>query len=328
MTHIDDTSEQILKMLFKPEMAAINVEALSRKLGVHRLTVSRRLDRLYEDGVLTAIQPRIEWGELGCDLITLMLMKLRITDVKARVGVAKRSPEVLAYGAVSSERDINRFEISAHSSLESYISSQEHRRGPNLSPHHTIVAHMPTKKMTHWPLLSLIQNAPGLHSRDSLTQKIITEIFSDDYVRINENAIGRDVGVNRLTVKRRIEKMRKTGLIRRIAPEINWHNLGLPLSVITLIHFDAGKVEKIMDYAASFGRVRWSGPCTTESTLNTFVLSLHPDFRSYVLWVNKVREKYEKWFGGHSIRAFLPSGMVRWNDPRKLLELSRKQGGD
>lgn len=319
MTQIDTISSQILKSLFEPEIAALNVEAISKKLGVHRLTVSRRLKSLYKEKIITQVMPRLEWSELGKTLLTLHLMKLRVDDIDASIKTSKKSKEILAYGDVSSERDINRFELSVHDNLESYIANEERRKGPRLSVHHTILTHIPLKGLTHWPIVDLIKNAPGLEKYDTLTGKILTEIFTKDYVRINENAIAKKVGVNRLTVKRRIEKLKNSGLIRRIAPEINWQKVGLPFSVITLIDFEANQRDKIMKTSTTYGRIRWSGACTSESTLNTFILSLHPDLQNYVWWMKKIKERHEKHFGGGSIRAFLPTSMVTWNDPRKLL---------
>ncbi len=321
MTGRDRLAFEALQHTFSEGVATLNIEALARKLEVHRLTAARRVERLYEEKVLTPPQPRIEWGKLGRGLMTLTLTKLKAGQRKKRREQAEREPQLLAYGETSSERDINWFELSAWLDIEHYLKRQE--KAKRLNPHHTIIAHMPTRRMAHWPIASLVERAPAMKNMDKLTQNLLLEIFSRSYVKVNENAVARRLGVHRQTVKRRLDAMEKGGLVRRVAPEIRWEKLGLPLCVITLIDFDPAKRGEITKHAASSGRVRWSGPCTSESTLNTFLLSLHADLQGYVDWMEGLRESFEKSMGGHSVRAFVPTEAVVWNDPRKLLEASQ-----
>ncbi|ARS90676.1 Lrp/AsnC family transcriptional regulator [Natrarchaeobaculum aegyptiacum] len=89
--HLDETDQHLLFVLQKEMPADLTHEDLADRIGVSSSTVSNRLQRLRDDGILEDYQPQIDYERAGVPHHVLLVCTAPIAD---RQALAEKAIEV------------------------------------------------------------------------------------------------------------------------------------------------------------------------------------------------------------------------------------------
>jgi Lrp/AsnC family leucine-responsive transcriptional regulator len=131
---IDEIDQKILAAL--SENANVQHQRLAEICGITRQTVSSRIKRLENEGVIKKYRAAIDYGQVGLSSFFLLFLKLDTADQAAStafIGTLKADPHVLLDASITGEWDvILLLAFGDVREYESYISGLRQQLGPAL----------------------------------------------------------------------------------------------------------------------------------------------------------------------------------------------------
>ncbi|MBS3782643.1 MAG: Lrp/AsnC family transcriptional regulator, partial [Candidatus Thermoplasmatota archaeon] len=146
--------------------------------------------------------------------------------------------------------------------------------------------------------------------------RILKKVMKGESIRTNYSYIGRELGVNRKTVKRRIDDLLDKGIIEK--PKCFFPNLFVPPGynlIITLIEATSD-LSDIKDYLKKDENVPMAIETSTER-YNFLVFSAFESIEEFFEWGEKLNAKHPDNIGAIS-KTILSSRMVHLIEPQKV----------
>jgi Lrp/AsnC family transcriptional regulator, leucine-responsive regulatory protein len=95
---------------------------------------------------------------------------------------------------------------------------------------------------------SVIEEKPKPPQLDDLDKKLIT-ILQDD-ARESASEISRKIGYNENTIRYRIERLKKTGVVKEFTALLNPRMIGLPVAAIMMITTEPNQLKDVFESLA------------------------------------------------------------------------------
>jgi Lrp/AsnC family leucine-responsive transcriptional regulator len=131
---IDETDRKILSALSQD--ASTPHQQLAEACGITRQTVSSRIRRMENEGVITGYRAAIDYGKIGLSSFFMLFLKLDTADQvasEAFIRALKADPHVLMDASITGEWDvILMLAFGDVREYESYISHLRQQLGPAL----------------------------------------------------------------------------------------------------------------------------------------------------------------------------------------------------
>mgnify|MGYP006279556783 CR=1 FL=1 len=255
----DKTDKVILQALFQNcRTTLVTLQKLAR---LSKGAISNRMQRYENIGLISGYSALIHMEKLGLDLYAVDV-KLSRPMKKEYVEHLRKIPfvnQVIVVGA-SSLRYLVRFyardEEHADSVLtmvasKDYVSDIKVRQGTEVMHYpqeYFSFQRLPSKMEASFNKSFLAMEEPG--SYDKLDLKILREISGDARASLSE--IARNTGSNSDTVKYRMDRMIRQGIIGAFFTNMNIHMLDLHAYIVEIKIFEREKIRKIMDFIASY----------------------------------------------------------------------------
>ncbi len=94
------------------------------------------------------------------------------------------------------------------------------------------------------------QRLPSPFRLDALDKQLLT-ILQDD-ARVQASVIARKTGYNENTIRYRIERLRKHGVIKEFTALLNPRMIGLPIATIMMITTEPNQLKEVFERLAEF----------------------------------------------------------------------------
>ncbi len=327
--HDDELNLRLLRYLLSGEGVHVNVSELSRELDIHWATAKKKLEYLYENGILnTPFYPFIQVFE---EYPLLVLVK---ADMPRSEGIKNfyRDDSHIFAAFSCMEGFYNTFLIEFFEGLEEYhswrgeIVKQDKipDRGERTPAHAEFFSNKLTFK--YEPNCFIDKMAEEFdkegfvelagHKIEGVTFQILERVMRGECIRTNYSSIGRDIGVNRKTVKRRIQNLLEKNIIQR--PKCFFPYLLVPPGynlIVTMIEA-ISDIDEIKEHLRKDGNIPRAIETSTER-YNFLVFSAFESVDEFFKWGERLNSKYPEKIGAIS-KTILSSKMIHLIEPQKV----------
>ena len=330
MEPLDDLLNlKLLRHIVSGNYVKANISFLSRELGIHRATAKRKLNMLYENNILNP--PLYPFPYLFEKNPLLVLVKADMPRTSDAITFFKEDSHI--FGAFSCmEGSYNTLLIEFFEDLESYhlwreqivkdkkIPSRENR----VPAHAEIFSNKLTFKYDpncfirpikkQWKIDGNLE-LNGIHF-DETSFQLLELLLRGDCFRTNASAIGREIGADRKTVRRRIETLLENGVIEE--PCCFFKNLFVPPGynfVVSLIEVKS-KVDSVKKYITRDDHVPRAVETSTER-YNFLLFSAFENIEDFFDWGESLNYEFPGSIGAIS-NTILSSKMIHTIKPYKV----------
>lgn len=325
----DDLNLCLLRYLVSGEGVTVNISAISKDLNIHRATAKRKLDILFNSNILT--KPFYPFPYLYDAYPLLILAKADMPRSKDVIDFLKDDSHIFAAFSCM-EGPHNTFLIEFFKDLESYHSWRERivkeYKIPSRENRSPADANIFSNKLT-------FKYAPNSLSKDLLKEfeknnflkignvsldessfKILFNIMNGKYVQRNDTFLSNELGINRKTVKNRVDALIKQNILGE--PKCFFPNLFVPPGynfIVSMIEVKSN-VSDIRNYIINHNNITKA----QEASTGRYNLLIFSAFRTIEDFFNMGDEIFTMYPGsiGAIQNIFLSSKMVHAIKPQKL----------
>ncbi len=325
----DELNLRLLRYLLSGEGVHVNISELSKELDIHWATAKKKLEALYEDEILNP--PFYTFLQLFEEYPLLVLVKADMPRTKEIKNFYQDDSHIFAAFSCM-EGFYNTFLIEYFKGLEDYhswrgeIVKQDKipDRGERTPAHAEFFSNRLTFKyeprcfinrmVDEFEDKGFIELDGKKIEEDSF--RILEKVMKGESIRTNYSYIGREIGVNRKTVKRRIDSLLRDEVIEK--PKCFFPNLFVPPGynlIITLIEA-ISDIEEIKEHLRKDDNIPRAVETSTER-YNFLVFSAFESVDEFFKWGEKLNSKYPEKIGAIS-KTILSSKMIHLIEPQKV----------
>ncbi len=327
--HNDELDLRLLRYLLSGEGVHVNISELSRKLDMHWATAKKKLQFLYDKNILNP--PFYPFLQLFEEYPLLVLVKADMPRTQGVKNFYKDDSHIFAAFSCM-EGFYNTFLIEFFEGLEEYhswrneIVKQEKipNRGERTPAHAEFFSNRLTFKYDPTCFIHKMVDKfeeKGFvelkdHKLEGETFRILKKVMKGESITTNYSYIGRELGVNRKTVKRRIERLLEKDIIEN--PKCFFPNLFVPPGynlIITMIEA-ISDINEIKEFLCKDDNIPRALETSTER-YNFLVFSAFESIEEFFDWGEKLNSRYPEKIGAIS-KTILSSRMVHLIEPQKV----------
>ncbi len=325
----DELNLRLLRQLVSGQGVHVNISAVSRELGIHRATAKKKVESFYQNDILNS--PLYPFPRLYEEYPLLVLAKADMPrSPKAREFYRDDSHIFAAFSCM--EGSYNTLLIEFFKDLESYHSWREQivrenkipSRENRLPAHADIFSNKLTFKYDPNCFINSMEKKfkddkslnIGGSELDEVTFPLFKALMNGEFIRTNDSAIGRELGVNRKTIRRRIDTLLESGVIEE--PRCFFPNLFIPPNynlVVSLIEV-MSNFEDVKRYLAKDDNIPRAVETSTEK-YNFLIFSAFETIEDFFDWGNKLNSRFRDDIGAIS-NTILSSQMIHTIKPQKV----------
>ncbi len=325
----EELNLRLLRHLLSGEGVHVNISELSRDMDMHWATAKKKLQYLYDNDILNP--PFYPFVQLYEEYPLLVLVKADMPRTTSAKNFYRDDSHI--FGAFSCmEGFYNTFLIEFFEGLQSYHSWREEivrqnkipDRGERTPAHGEFFSNKLTFKYDPNCFIHRLEDKYkkngyvrlGGEKIEDETFRILRTVMKGECVRTNYSYIGREIGVNRKTVKRRIDHLLEKEIIQE--PKCFFPNLLVPPGynlIVTLI-----EAIKDIDEIKSFLQKDDNIPRALETSTeryNFLTFSAFESVENFFDWGEKLNSKYPDRVGAIS-KTILSSKMIHIIEPQKV----------
>ncbi|MEF8847581.1 MAG: hypothetical protein V5A68_00400 [Candidatus Thermoplasmatota archaeon] len=325
----DELNLCILRYLVSGEGVSVNIRANARKIGVHRATVKRRINYLYENKILNP--PFYSFPHLYKKYPLLILVKADMPRIPEVIEFLKDDSNIFAAFSCM-EGPYNTFLIEFFENLKSYHSWREkiveEKKIPTRENRAAATANIFSNSLTfkYRPNCYIDNIKKKIEKQENITlngNKIDKKSFELMYglmkgenIQRNDSFLSRELGVDRKTIKHRTETMIEEGIIEE--PKCYFPNLFIPPGynlVISLIEVKTGN-DQIKKYILSNKNISKAQEAST-GRYNFLIFSAFENIEHFFNMGHELISRFPEQIGGIS-NTILSSKMIHTIKPQKL----------
>ncbi len=150
---------------------------------------------------------------------------------------------------------------------------------------------------------TVTEQRPKAPSLDDLDKKLIT-ILQDD-ARVSASEISRKTGYNENTVRYRIERLKKGGVIKEFTALLNPRMIGLPIAAIMMITTEPNQLREVFEKLAILEETKHILQATGKHDL--IVVAHYPSMNA----MNDASQKIKSIAGVKEAEIHLATGMIK-----------------
>jgi DNA-binding Lrp family transcriptional regulator len=325
----DQLNLRILRYLVSGEGVSINIRAMSKDLKIHRATVKRKLNLLYSSNILT--RPFYPFPYLYEAYPLLILVKADMPRSKDIIDFLKDDSHIFAAFSCM-EGPYNTFLIEFFKDLESYHDWREkivkEHKIPSRGTRSPGDAKIFSNKLTFKydpncfinDLSEDFKNNKKININDVVLDKnsfdIFVKVMNGEHVQRSDAFLSEEIGINRKTVKKRIEILLKEKIIGR--PKCFFPDLFIPPGytfIVTMIEVKS-RISDIRNYLTKNNNVSRA----QEASTGRYNLLIFSAFRKIEDFFSMGDELFNKYPGsvGAIENIYLSSKMIHAIKPQKL----------
>ncbi|MFP3872289.1 MAG: hypothetical protein ACOC55_06075 [Candidatus Natronoplasma sp.] len=330
MTYREDELDlRLLRFLLSGEGVHVNVSELAQEMDVHWATAKKKLNRLYDKGLLNP--PLYPFIHLFDEYPLLVLVK---ADMPRSQGVKNfyRDDSHIFAAFTCMEGLYNTFLIEFFEGLEDYHSWRQEivkqnkipSRGERTPAHADFFSNKLTFKYDPTCFINDLEDEfeekgfielGGERLEKDLFQ-VLEGVMRGEHIRTNHSYIARNIGVNRKTVKRRIGSLLKAEVIE--PPRCFFPKLLVPPGynmIITMIEAVSER-EEIKEYLRRDNNVPRAVETSTER-YNFLVFTAFKSIEGFFEWCRELNSRFSESVGAIS-KTILSSKMIHLIEPQKV----------
>ncbi|MFP4001012.1 MAG: hypothetical protein ACLFU5_03835 [Thermoplasmata archaeon] len=325
----DELDLRLLRYLLSGDGVHVNISELSKELDIHWATAKKKIENLYENEILNP--PFYTFLQLFEEYPLLVLVKADMPRTQGIKNFYRDDSHIFAAFSCM-EGFYNTFLIEYFEGLEEYHSWRGNivkqdkipDRGERTPAHAEFFSNRLTFK--YEPTCFIEQMGEKFGERDFIelggqriekdSFRILEKVMKGESIRTNYSYIGREIGVNRKTVKRRIDDLLDKGIIER--PKCFFPNLFVPPGynlIITLIEATSD-LDEIKDYLKNDENVPMAIETSTER-YNFLGFSAFESIEGFFEWGERLNAEHPGKIGAIS-KTILSSQMVHLIEPQKV----------
>ncbi len=320
---------RLLRFLLSGDGVHVNVSEISRELDIHWATAKKKLQSLYDWDILSP--PFYPFVQLFEEYPLLVLVK---ADMPRTQGVRDfYRDDSHIFGAFSCmEGFYNTFLIEFFESLEDYHSWRNEivkenkipARGERSPAQSEFFSNRLTFKYD--PTCFIHNMVDEFQERgfvelngekiENDTFRILERVMKGEGIKTNYSYIGREIGANRKTVKRRIESLLDGNIVE--SPRCYFPNLLIPPGynlIVTMIEARSNR-EEVRSYLEENDNVPRAVETSTER-YNFLVFSAFKSIEDFFEWGERLNSQFPESIGAIS-KTILSSEMMHLVDPQKV----------
>ncbi len=320
---------RLLRYLLSGEGVHVNVSELARDMDVHWATAKKKLETLYKKGLLNP--PIYPFIQLYDEYPLLVLVRADMPRTQWVKEFYQNDSHIFA-AFTCMEGLYNTFLIEFFESLEDYHSWRndivKENKIPSREERTPANADFFSNKLTFkYEPNSFIEQLEDEFEREGHVElggeeldreffHILNGVMKGEHIRTNHSYLARELGVNRKTVKRRIEKLLSHEIIDE--PKCFFPKLLVPPSynlIITMIEAIAER-DQIKDYLKKDPNV----PRAVETSTKRYNFLVFTAFRTvedFFDWSERIRSEFPESIGAIS-KTILSSKMIHLINPSKV----------
>lgn len=257
----DELTLRLLRYLVSGQGVKINIKAVATDLNIHRSTAKKKINWLYENNLINP--PFYPFPHLYDEYPLLVLVKADIPRTKeVREFIMDDSHIFAAFSCM--EGPYNTLLMEFFRDLESYHSWREQividQKIPTREHRSPADAYILSNKLTfkYDPNCFVSELQKRFSEKgtvvlndqelDKTTFPLLINLMNGKYIQRNDSAISRELGINRKTIKHRIELLQKEHIIG--TPKCFFPNLFVPPGynlVVSMIEL-RGNTDKIKQF--------------------------------------------------------------------------------
>lgn len=138
---------------------------------------------------------------------------------------------------------------------------------------------------------------------DALDKKLVT-ILQDD-ARSSASEISRKTGYNENTIRYRIERLKKTGVIKEFTALLNPRMIGLPIAAIMMITTEPNQLKEVFEALAKLEETKHILQATGKHDL--IVVAHYTDMEA----MNSASQRIKSLHGVKEAEIHLATGMIK-----------------
>lgn len=150
---------------------------------------------------------------------------------------------------------------------------------------------------------TVTEQRPRAPLLDDLDKKLIT-ILQDD-ARVSASEISRKTGYNENTVRYRIERLKKGGVIKEFTALLNPRMIGLPIAAIMMITTEPNQLREVFEKLAMLEETKHILQATGKHDL--IVVAHYPNMNA----MNDASQKIKSIAGVKEAEIHLATGMIK-----------------
>ncbi|MEF8873685.1 MAG: hypothetical protein V5A88_03320 [Candidatus Thermoplasmatota archaeon] len=325
----DELDLRLLRFLLSGEGVHVNVSELSRELDIHWATAKKKLQSLYDQDLLTS--PFYPFVQLFEEYPLLVLVK---ADMPRTQGVRNfyRDDSHIFAAFSCMEGFYNTFLIEFFEGLEDYHSWRseivEENKIPDRGERTPAQSEFFSNRLTfkYEPTCFIHKMMDEFEEKGFLelngrkieaeTFRILEKVMNGEAIRTNYSYIGREIGANRKTVKRRIDSLLDKNLIAD--PKCYFPNLLIPPGynlIVTMIEATSGR-DEVTAFLKRDDNVPRAVETSTER-YNFLVFSAFESIEEFFEWGERLNSEFPEKIGAIS-KTILSSRMMHILNPQKV----------
>ncbi len=149
----------------------------------------------------------------------------------------------------------------------------------------------------------LMEERPKPPIIDDLDKKLLT-ILQDD-ARVSASEISRKTGYNENTIRYRIERLKKSGVIKEFTALLNPRMIGLPIAAIMMITTEPNQLKDVFESLATLEETKHILQATGKHDL--IVVAHYPTMEA----MNGASQKIKSMNGVKEAEIHLATGMIK-----------------
>ena len=150
---------------------------------------------------------------------------------------------------------------------------------------------------------TVTEERPKVQPLDDLDKKLIT-ILQDD-ARVSASEISRKTGYNENTVRYRIDRLKKVGVIKEFTALLNPRMIGLPIAAIMMITTEPNQLREVFERLAMLEETKHILQATGKHDL--IVVAHYPNMKA----MNDASQKIKSISGIKEAEIHLATGMIK-----------------
>ena len=325
----DETNLRLIHYLVSGEAVSINIRAIAKDLGIHRATVKRKINILFNSNILT--KPFYPFPYLYEAYPLLVLVKADMPRSKYVVDFLKDDSHIFAAFSCM-EGPYNTFLIEFFKDLESYHSWRERivteYKIPSRENRSPADANIFSNKLTFKydpnclvkDLLKEFEKNKQIRINNILLDenafKILFYIMKGKFIQRNDTFLSKELKINRKTVKNRVEFLISQRILD--SPKCFFPNLFIPPDynlVVSLIELKS-RVSDIRNYIIENNNITKAHEAST-GRYNLLIFSAFKTIEDFFEMGNQIFTKYPGSIGAIQ-NIILSSKMIHAIKPQKL----------
>lgn len=330
MNHLDDEfSLRLLRYLVSGDGIKININSMAKELKLHRTTVSKRIQSLYDRRILD--KPRYPFIQLFQEYPLLVIALADIPRIPQSTTFFKEDSHIFA-AYTCREGPYNTLLIEFFKDMESYHSWREsivtEQKLPSRENRATAEVFIFSNKLgfKYDPSCFINQFKKEIKRRkkielsgysiDNVDLKIVELLSKGNHIYPNETYLAKEMDTNRKKINRRIESLLEYHIVD--TPKCYFPDLFTPPKfnlVLTMLELKSRKDQVKMDLVNDNNIPR--ALLSSVGRYNILTFSAFRSIDDFFEWADNLSEKYQSSIGAMS-HIILSSRTPHTIDPQKV----------